>query len=138
MKRKFLLLAMYRAMECLYEEQDQPSDELTMFLDDLSPYNFLDRKATDPALQIEFDTSMDRQNIDVDVDEELAYYAVKNFLAEQYPNFVEWAKSDSQSAKSPSFVELFEKISLDEWKKLCEIIAEEERPNFFQNTSNPN
>lgn len=127
MKRKFLLLAMYRAMDCLYDEQDQPSDELTLFLGDLSPYNFLDRKAADPALQSDFDKSMDKQNICAEVDEEIAYYAVKNFLAEEYPKFVEWAASDSQSKKSPSFVDLFEKISIEEWKKLCEIIANEEK-----------
>ena len=127
MKRKFLLLAMYRVMDCLYDEQEKPSDELILFLGDLSPYNFLDRKAADPALQADFDNFLDKQNIYAEVDEETAYYAVKNFLAEQYPKFVEWAASDSNSEKSLSFVELFEKISLDEWKKLCEIIADEEQ-----------
>ena len=109
-KRKFLLLAMYRAMDYLYDEQDQPSDELILFLGDLSPYNFLDRKAADPALQADFDNFLDKQNICAEVDEEIAYYAVKNFLSEQ----------------NKKFVEMFEDISLDEWKKLCEIIADEE------------
>ena len=110
MKRKFLLLAMYRAMDCLYDEQDQPSDELTLFLSDLNPYIWQERTAADPALQADFDNFLDKQNICAEVDEEIAYYAVKNFLSEQ----------------NKKFVEMFEDISLDEWKKLCEIIADEE------------
>lgn len=101
---------MYRAMDCLYDEQENPPEELLLFLDDLSPYNFKDRQAADPALQDDFDSSMARQNIGAEVDAQTAYYAVKNFLAEQ----------------NPQFAQLFEDISIGEWQKLCAIIAEEE------------
>lgn len=114
---------MYRAMDRLYEEEKNPSDVLELFLSDLNPYIWADRTTADPAVQADFNASMDRENIGAEVDEERAYYAVKNFLAEQYPHFVEWAAS---SEKSPSFVDLFEKISLDEWKKICALITEEE------------
>ena len=110
MKRKYLHIAMYRAMDCIYDEQEQPSEKLLQFVSDANPYIWEDRTTSDPAIQADFDKSMDRQNIGVEVDEETAYHAVKNFLAEQ----------------NNDFFELFEDISIDEWKNLCDIVAEEE------------
>lgn len=110
MKRKYLFLAMYRAMDCLYDEQESPSEELLQFVSDANPYMYVERTAVDPAVQEDFDSSMARQNIDAEVDEQTAYYAVKNFLAEQ----------------NPQFAELFTEISLAEWQNLCDLIAEEE------------
>ncbi len=110
MQRKYLNIAMYRAMDCLYDEQELPSEEILQFVSDSNPYMYVDRTTVDPAIQAEFDSSMDRQNIGAEVDEETAYNAVKNFLAEQ----------------NLQFAEMFSDISLDEWKKLCDLIAEEE------------
>ena len=120
MKRKYLNIAMYDAMDFMYDEH--PSEDLLQFVSDANPYLYKERTAVDPALQKDFDNSMDRQNIGADVDEETAYYAVKNFLSEQYPKFAELAGNK----KSPSFADLFEKISLEEWKKLCALIEKEE------------
>lgn len=110
MKRKYLFLAMYRAMDCLYDEQESPSEELLQFVSDANPYMYVERTAVDSAVQDDFDSSMARQNIGAEVDEQTAYYAVKNFLAEQ----------------NPQFAELFTEISIAEWQNLCNLIAEEE------------
>lgn len=110
MKRKYLHLAMYRAMDCLYEEQKTPSEELLQFVSDANPYLYKERVAADSALQAEFNDSMNRQNIGQNVDEKSAYYAVKSFLAEQ----------------NPRFAEMFEDISIEEWQELCNIIESEE------------
>ena len=110
MKRKYLHIAMYRAMDCIYDEQEQPSEELLQFVSDANPYIWEDRTTSDPAIQSDFDKSMDRQNIGTEVDKTIAYYAVKNFLVEQ----------------NPEFAKLFEDISIDEWKDLCDIVTEEE------------
>ena len=111
MKRQYLHLAMYRAMDCLYEEQETPSTELLQFVSDANPYLFKERVAVDGALQQAFNLSMERQNIGAEVEFETGYNAVKNFLAEQ----------------NPQFAELFEDISLEEWENLCEIVANEEK-----------
>ena len=114
MERKHLHIAMYRAMDCLYDELAQPSAELLKFVSDANTYIWQDKSTADPAIQADFNSSMDRQNIDAEIDEESAYNAVKNFLNEQ----------------NPEFAELFAKISLDEWKKLCAIVTEEEKLDF--------
>ena len=110
MKRKYLHIAMYRAIDCICDEQEQPSAELLQFVSDANPYIWEDRTTSDLAIQEDFDKFMERQNISAEVDESTAYYAVKNFLAEQ----------------NPEFAELFEDISIDEWKDLCDIVTEEE------------
>ena len=110
MKRKYLNLAMYRAMDCLYDEQEDPSEELLQFLSDSNPYLYRERTAVDPAIQASFDRSMNYQNIAQEVDISSAYSAVKIFLAEQNLNFAK----------------MFEDISLEEWENLCRIIENEE------------
>lgn len=55
-----------------------------------------------------------------------AYNAVRNFLAEQNVKFAEWSEDISHGKKKSYFVELFEGISLDEWKKICALVTEEE------------
>ena len=91
---------------------------------DANPYIWADHSTADPAIQADFDKSMDRQNIGEEVDEATTYNAVRNFLAEQYPQFVELFGDENEN--NPTFVELFEKISLDEWKEICDIVTEEE------------
>ena len=108
MKREFLHIAMYRALDCLYDEK--PAKNILQFLTDANPYIYSDRTTADPAVQADFNKSMDKQHIGQEVDEEISYFAVKIFLAEQNKNFAK----------------MFEQISLDEWKKLCEIISLEE------------
>ena len=109
-KRKYLHIAMYRAMDCLYGETENPQEILDIFLIDANPYIWADHATADPAVQADFDRSMNRQNIGEEVNAETAYNAVKNFLAEQ----------------NIHFAELFKDISLDEWKELCDIVTAEE------------
>ena len=126
MKRKYLHIAMYRAMDCLYDELENPPEILSTFLADANTYIWADHKTADPAIQADFDKSMDNQNIGEDVDEVTAYNAVKNFLAEQNVKFAEWFDDPSRNEQHPYFVELFKDISLDEWKDLCDMVTEEE------------
>ena len=99
---------MYRAMDCFYDEK--PTKKLRQFLTDSNPYLYKEHTTADSAIQADFNNSMDKQNIDSEVDERISYSAVKNFLAEQNKNFAK----------------MFENISLDEWKKICEIVSAEE------------
>lgn len=124
MKRKYLHIAMFRAIDCLYDELKNPPEILSKFLADANTYLWADHKTADPAIQADFDRSMDRQHINDEVEAATAYNAVKNFLSEQYPKFVEWFEDGN--GNNPTFAELFERISLDEWKELCNIVTEEE------------
>ena len=122
MKRKFLHIAMYRAMDFLYDSLKNPPEELIQFLSDLNPYIWQERTTADPAVQADFEKSMDRQNIMDEVDEVVAYNAIKNFLAEQCNSYSKFVAKKSKV----NFAELFEKISVNEWKKFCKIILAEE------------
>ena len=124
MKRKYLHIAMYRALDSVYDELENPPEILSTFLSDVNTYIFDDHTTADPAIQADFDKSMDKQNIGEEIDAATAYNAVKNFLAEQYPKFVEWFGDDN--GNNPTFAELFEEISLDEWKGLCDTVTEKE------------
>ena len=126
MKQKFLHIAMFRALDCLFDEMKNPPEILDVFLTDANPYIWADHTTADPAVQADFDKSMDRQNIGAQVDEATAYNAVKIFLAEQNFQFAEWFEDVSHDKQHPFFVELFEDISLDEWKELCALVTEEE------------
>ena len=114
---------MYDALDCLYEEQENPSETFIQFLSDANPYIWENRCTADPAVQADFDKSMNKQNIDEEVDEETDYYAIKNFLNEEYRKYFEWFGDENKTA--PTFAELFSDISLDDWKKFCEIIVDE-------------
>ena len=122
MKIKYLHVAMYRAMDFIYDGLKNPPEALIQFLSDSNPYIWKNRMTADPAVQADFNKSMKKQNIDSEVDEEIAYLAVKNFLAEKSPEY----NKLFGNKKFLNFAELFEKISLDEWKKLCEIVSAEE------------
>lgn len=126
MKRKYLHIAMFRAMDCLYDEMENPPEILDVFLTDANPYIWADHTTADPAVQADFDRSMNKKNIGEEVDGATAYNAVKNFLAEQNVQFAEWFTDVSRDKQNPYLVELFESISLDEWKKLCALVTEEE------------
>ena len=126
MKRKFLHIAMFRALDCRYDELEDPPEILSVFLSDANTYIWADHKTADPAVQVDFDKSMDRQNIGEEVDEVTAYHAVKNFLAEQNVKFAECFEDVSCDKQQQYFVELFEDISLAEWKELCDMVTDEE------------
>lgn len=46
---------MFRAMECLYHEQNSPSENLLHFVSDIDVYIFADRKMVDLAIQEDFE-----------------------------------------------------------------------------------
>ena len=68
MKRTYLFTTMYRAMDSIYDRLEKPPEELILFLSDANPYIWDDRTAADPALQSDFEASMDEQNIGAEVD----------------------------------------------------------------------
>lgn len=103
MNRKHIFLAMFRALDCLYDES--PSKPLGDFLSEANPYLFKDRCSADPAVLAEFSACMDGDNISA-AD---AYSKVKEYLA------------------GKELDEKFAEISMEEWERLCQIIENEER-----------
>ena len=85
------------------------------FLSDANPYIWENCCTADPDVQADFEKSMGKQNIGEEVDEKTAYYAIKNFLEEEYSRYFECFGDGNKI--TPTFAELFSDISLDEWKK---------------------
>ena len=107
MKTKLIFVAMYRALDCLYDEH--PSEALRAYLSDADPYIFADRSSADPTVAAEFTdyvrTSYNGDEFDVN----FAYDIAKNYLRTK-----------------PTLYDSFLKIDLDEWENLCKIIQDEE------------
>lgn len=103
MTSKNIFIAMYRALDCLYDEH--PFEELGEFLSEANPYLFQDRYAVDPAIQKEFE-----EFVRVDMDTADAYECVKQYLAQR-----------------TEFYDTFSDISLEEWIDLCNMIDQEEQ-----------
>ena len=101
MKRKYLHIAMFRAMDYRYDELKNPPEILFVFLTDANPYIWAEHTTADPAIQADFDRSMNRQNIGLEVDEVTVYNAVKNFLAKQNVQFAEWFDDVSRDKQNP-------------------------------------
>ncbi len=102
---KRLFIALYRAIECLNDEQRDANME--NFLSDADPYIFTDRAAAEPALQNEFEEKISLYNADY-FDYENLYNCVFDYLKE-----------------ATAFSERFTEISKDEWRELCRIIDRE-------------
>ena len=103
MTAKNIYVAMYRALDCLYDED--PFEELGEFLSEANPYLFQDRHAADPAIQKEFD-----EFVRGDLNMADAYECVKQYLA-----------------KKTQFHDTFSDITLEEWTDLCNIVDQEEQ-----------
>ena len=58
MNRKFLHIAMYRVMACLYDEK--PTKKLLQFFTDSNPDLYKERTTADPAIQANFNDSMEK------------------------------------------------------------------------------
>ncbi len=101
MTKDQIYIAMFRAMDCLYDEA--PDEELGKYLSEANPYLFKDRQAADPAIEQEF-----YEFIDKDMDSAEAYNRVKEYLS-----------------MKTNFVTIFSDITLEEWKNLCDMIVEE-------------
>ncbi len=102
MTQKNIYVAMYRALDCLYNES--PNEELGEYLSEANPYLFKDRQSADPAIESEFD-----EFVDGDISPFKAYECVSEYLAQE-----------------TNFSTLFSDISLEERKDLCAIVEEEE------------
>lgn len=107
MNRKLTFIAMYRALDCLYEEA--PCEEMRDYLSDANPYIFKDRESADPAIGAEFADLWTKLHYPEDVSANEAYAFVKEYLR-----------------SSTAFATAFEDISFAEWCDLCDIISDEE------------
>ena len=107
MNRKLTFIAMYRALDCLYEES--PNEIMREFLSEADPYIFTDRESADPAIGVEFADMWINCSLPDDISVSEAYTFVKNYLH-----------------KYTSFATAFDDISFSEWCDLCDIIVEEE------------
>ncbi len=103
---KITYIAIYRALECIENEQENENGELSEFLDKANPYVFVDRKSADPAIYNEFQKWCEKQSI------ENSYEMAKEYLN-----------------KKTKFGNLFCDISEEEWNDLIEIIEKEETHN---------
>lgn len=104
MNAKRLVIALYRAIYCLNEENFNA--DMESFLSDADPYIFTDRISADPAFQEEFEKSLP-QNIEYDKTDVL-YDCVYDYLRTH-----------------TFFSEQFTQISKSEWSTLCMIVDEE-------------
>ena len=102
MRANNIYIAMYRALDCLYDEH--PNNELGEFLSEANPYMFKDRHAADPAIQKDFD-----EFVYEDMESVEAYECVKRYLTNK-----------------TSFCDIFSDITLEEWVELCDIVDKEE------------
>ncbi|MBR1421379.1 MAG: hypothetical protein IJ575_10060 [Selenomonadaceae bacterium] len=75
----------------------------------------------DPAIQADFKEFVESRNFGDEIDPVNAYNLTKDFLPEKSVYYSEVFPDP----KSIPFDELFEDISIDEWKKLCEIVERE-------------
>lgn len=107
MNKKLTFIAMFRALDCLYEES--PNEVMREYLSDANPYIFKDRDPADPAIGVEFSDMWISSGLPDDISANDSYYFVKNYLQ---------AYTD--------FASIFDDISLSEWCDLCNIVKEEE------------
>ena len=101
-----IYIAIYRALECLEQEQENENEELSGFLDKANPYVFVDRKSADPAIYDEFQLWCGKQTIGN------TYEMAKEYLSNK-----------------TKFGNIFCEISEEEWNDLIEIIEKEETHN---------
>lgn len=112
MKYQLIFIALYRALNCLYDEA--PNERLRVYLSDANPYIYADRTSADPAVYSDFCEFLDKQFHKEDYPIEESYSIVKSYLESDYLSYY------------GNFVKTFEDISLEEWNDLCGIVIEEE------------
>lgn len=105
MTKKQVFTAMFRALDCLYDEN--PSEELKEYLSGANPDLFIDRESADPAVYAEF---VEFEKLKDGLSYEEAFFVVKEYLK---------TKKD--------FVKRLEEISLSEWQNLCRIVESERK-----------
>ncbi len=112
MTKKLLFIAMYRALDCLYDETQR--EDLGNYLSEANPYLFTDRKSADPAVFAAFSHYFDSIYANDEVTVEEAYTFVRKYLNSEHLSYY------------GNFAPIFDDISLEEWKELCDIVADEE------------
>ncbi len=112
MTKKLVFIAMYRALDCLYDETQR--EDLGNYLSESNPYLFTDRKSADPAVFAGFSNYFDSIYTIDDVSVEEGYSFVKKYLSSEHLSYY------------GDFVSIFDDISLEEWIDLCSIIENEE------------
>lgn len=122
MKKINVIIAMYEAMDCFYDESEKVPENLEQFLRDLNPYVWKGHITADPAIQASFDRYSEDLLAGDDVDPNVAYDVVKGFLKEQSDYYSEVFPE----GKSLPFDVLFSYFTLEEWNDLCNFIEQEE------------
>lgn len=112
MTKKLLFIAMYRTLDCLYDETQR--EDLRNYLSEANPYLFTDRKSADPAVFAAFSHYFDSLYTNDDVSVEEAYSFVRQYLNSEHLSYY------------GNFAQIFDDISLEEWTELCGIVADEE------------
>lgn len=112
MTKKLVFIAMYRALDCLFDETQR--EDLGNYLSEANPYLFADRKSADPAVFDGFSNYFD------------SFYINDNITVEEGYNFVKKYLSSDHLSYYGNFTLIFNDISLEEWTELCGIIADEE------------
>ncbi len=111
MTKKLVYIAMYRALDCLFDETQR--EDLGKYLSEANPYSFTDRMSADPAVFDGFNNFFDSlYSNDITVEE--SYNFVRKYLISEHLSYY------------GSFAPIFDDISLEEWTKLCGIVADEE------------
>ena len=112
MTKKLVYIAMYRALDCLFDETQR--EDLGNYLSEANPYLFTDRKSADPAVYAGFSNYYDNCFTDDDITSEKSYTFVRKYLLSEHLSYY------------GDFAPLFDDISLEEWTELCSIIEGEE------------
>ena len=112
MTKKIVFIAMYRALDCLFDETQR--EDLGNYLSEANPYLFTDRKSADPAVYAGFSNCYDKYFTDDDITSEKSYSFVRKYLLSEHLSYY------------GNFAPLFDDISLEEWTELCSIIKGEE------------
>ena len=109
MNNQILFLAIYRALECLEEEQQ--GIKIDEFLDKANPYVFKDRKSADPSIYDEYSIWLD--NSGITVTDESSFDIAKKYVGNM------------------GYEGILETIDEVEWKALITLIKSEE-PQLLQ------
>lgn len=112
MTKKLLYIAMYRALDCLFDETQR--EDLGSYLSEANPYLFTDRKSADPAVFEGFSNYFDSFYGNDNITVEDGYKFVKKYLCSEHLSYY------------GEFASTFDDISLEEWTNLCDIIKKEE------------
>ena len=113
MTKKLLFIAMYRALDCLYDEN--PREDLGNYLSEANPYLFTDHNSADPAVFAGFSDYFDSHYNSDNVKIGEGYKFVRKYLSSKHLSYY------------GDFTQIFDGISLEEWSDLCKLICDEEK-----------